>query len=157
MRKSKEQVAILQGQSAIDLQEQINEIIETAERNPVIEVDLANLRAFVRYTIDVTVHETIADVYESKGCGKHCADCPYLQYECKRDGNVDRRKKPICTRTGMHTTATARACDDYYINLQENALKGGNAKNERCISANAERRKARPEAYAAGSSQYYLL
>ena len=113
-RKSITQVKAISGNSPEETAMLFNETMnELAMLNPKYERD-GNV-FWVYYTVETREAETLADVYEMKGEGRLCGECPFCMRDTNRHGNVDARKKwATCTRTGEKVFIESGACDEYY-------------------------------------------
>ena len=74
--------------------------------------------ATVRYFLEATIPETLADEYELRGERHRCMECPFFSLP------KDRRIKLVkCQRTGRLVEAPTSACELYYNMLE---LEGTN-------------------------------
>lgn len=86
------QYAIVQGDSAHDLTEQLNEMLfRLKDKRP--EVTFEGLIARISYSESTKAPENMADEYELKGVQLTCQDCPFFEPYTKKDGSEDLRKK----------------------------------------------------------------
>lgn len=90
--RSYQQYAIVQGDSAHDLTEQLNAELRLLKgKNPTVEFD--GLIARISYYESTKIPEDAADEYELEGVRLTCQDCPFFEPYKKRDGTEDRRRK----------------------------------------------------------------
>lgn len=85
--------AIVQGDTAQDLTEQLNDTLRQL-KSDVIDVQFEGLIARVKYTErEGKRPESLADEYELHGFKLTCCMCPYFEPFRKADGTPDGRKK----------------------------------------------------------------
>ena len=90
--KSYQQFAIVVGDSAQSLTEQLNvELFKLREKSPTVEFD--GLTARISYTETVRVAEAIDEEYAMAGVSLSCQDCPFFNPRRKADGSEDLRAK----------------------------------------------------------------
>lgn len=108
--RSYQQYAIVQGDSARDLTEQLNEMLFRLKgKNP--EVEFEGLTARISYSERVAVPENLADEYEMEGVHLTCQDCPFFRPYKKKDGTEDlRRKWGECRFAPYGETARDSSC-----------------------------------------------
>lgn len=90
--KSYEQYAIVAGDSAQTLTEELNrKLVELSDMRPTVTFE--GLIARISYTVTEREPENLAEEYEARGVQLTCLDCPYFEPLRTRDGSVDRRAK----------------------------------------------------------------
>ena len=96
-----------------------NRLDELAEYKPELVIEsIKDNTAFIRYTIDEYIPESLADKCELLGVKYHCEDCLYCTLKRNADGTIDRRaKKSYCEKGKKATWIHAEACDVYYFEL----------------------------------------
>lgn len=112
--KSVMQVRAISGNTPEETAMLFNEAMnELSTLNPRYERDGGLF--WIYYTVESREPETLAEVYELKGEGKSCGDCPFCMRDLNRFGTEDKRKKwATCSRTGEKVYTGSSACDDYY-------------------------------------------
>lgn len=111
----KKRFRCIQAQDAEEFEAEMNELFELAI-NPEIKYDeRLSFTAYVVYTYEANVAETLADEYELAGKGRTCGECPYLE----RDGHKSKKIFPCRYATYGRTMIDTKACDRYYIEFAE--------------------------------------
>ena len=122
-----EQFAIVMEDSAELFTAKLNEQIRVLRRNnPKVSFHDSNpLCAYIRYTVDETVPESVAEASELEGVSFTCSQCPHFKPQPKDDGTEDRRcKYGDCQYAEMgRTFKTTRACDRLYELIREGSVK----------------------------------
>ncbi len=122
--RSYQQFAIVQGDTAQSLTEQLNvKMKELHSKHPTVSFE--GLIARISYTEEEYDPETLSEEYESKGINLHCEDCPHFQPELNADGSVSKRtKKGRCpfANYGM-TFRDSAACDKLYEHLRTGEVR----------------------------------
>lgn len=123
-RESYQQFAIVQGDTAQLLTEQLNATLrELRHKSPAVTFE--GLTARVSYTEQEEAPEDLQEVFELEGAGFFCSMCPFFQATVKKDGTVDSRNKhglcPI-TKYGK-TRADSRACERLYQMIMNGEVK----------------------------------
>ena len=91
-RVSYQQFAIVAGDTAQSLTEQLNEkLIQLKDKNP--KVTFEGLIARISYEESFDAPESLADEYEAQGVRLSCQDCPIFEPILKSDGSEDQRIK----------------------------------------------------------------
>ena len=128
MKRSRfEQFAIVQADSASLFNEQLNaEIYRLKDNNPVVKFsESIPFYAQIKYTVDSTTPETVAEASELEGVSFVCAQCPYFKAPLKDDGTPDRRCKwGDCEYAELgRVLKMSPACDKLYEAIQEGDVK----------------------------------
>lgn len=90
--KSYEQFAIVVGDSAQTLTEELNrKLVELADKKPTVSFE--GLIARISYTETETEPENVVEDYRFRGVDLTCLDCPFFDQMRTADGSVDRRAK----------------------------------------------------------------
>lgn len=111
-RESFQQFAIVQGDSAHTLTEELNaKLFELRMKSPTVTFE--GLIARISYTETVEKCEALGDEYALKGVRLTCQDCPLFEPIRKTDGTEDRRIRwGDCPHGTMgRTSRDSRACD----------------------------------------------
>lgn len=121
-KKEKERVIIIGGRTEQGLQDAINEALDAHETATIEDVDLATLRAYVRWTEYFWVTDgSLRDEYALRGIRPKCGSCPY--YEPPTD------KRRRCGTCYLMTGVDPRddVCDDFFDWLESGEIewKGG--------------------------------
>ena len=121
---SYQQFAIVQGTSAQDLSDQLNEKLKEL-RYKFPKVDFEGLIARISYTEHVPVPETLADEYELAGFKLTCEQCPLFKPILNKDGTENKRVKyGDCPYRDLgRTYRTTRMCDMVYEMIEEGKVK----------------------------------
>lgn len=84
-------------------------------KEPIVKFfDSMGFCATVRYFVSEAIPETIAEKYELEGNGYLCQECPYFLLP------EDRRRKNVrCEKAKRLVSADSRACDIFYLALEE--------------------------------------
>ena len=90
--QSIQQFAIVQNDSAAQFEEELNARMRDLSKN-IPKVTFDGLTAYISYTEQVHIPETLADEYELQGVCFHCEDCPEFCSILKEDGTEDKRLK----------------------------------------------------------------
>ena len=117
VRESYLQFAIVTGDSAQLLTEQLNEKLrELSDKNP--SVTFEGMIARISYTETITVCEDLRDEYEQEGIKITCQDCPFFKPITKADGSEDKRVKwgdcPHSQYSYGRTSRDSRACNKLF-------------------------------------------
>lgn len=128
MRRSRyEQFAIVHADSASLFETQLNEeIFRLRDNDPVVKFsESIPFYAQVKYVVNETAPETIAEASEIKGVAFVCAQCPFFNPPLKEDGTEDKRcKYGDCPHTELGRTFKATpACDKLYELIAEGGVK----------------------------------
>lgn len=118
-RVSYQQFAIVQGTSAQQLTEMLNQkLYELKDKNPTVTFE--GLIARISYMEEDVIEENRHDL-EKTMCKFKCRDCPFFEPTLKKDGTVDRR-----TTLGRcefspdgYTLRTSDACQRLYEMIDE--------------------------------------
>ena len=122
--ESYEQFAIVQGDTAKQLTEELNaELRHLKSKHPTVTFE--GLIARIAYTEDNVIPETLGDEYALEGVNLRCGACPYFKPFMKSDGTVDKRQKSgECKYANYGKTARdARACDRLFDLLNSGEAK----------------------------------
>lgn len=126
-RSSYEQFAIVAADSASLFTEKLNaEILRLKDNDPVVKFsESIPFYAQIKYTVDTTAPETVAEASEVEGVSFVCLQCPYFKPATKADGEVDKRVKwGDCEHTELgRTIKTAPACERLYELIKEGDVK----------------------------------
>ena len=114
VRKSVMQVRVISGNTPEETALMFNTAMqELAALNPKYERDGGMF--WIYYAVEQREAETLAEVYEMKGEGKTCGDCPFCMRDLNRFGTTDTRKKwATCSQSGEKVHVCSSACDRYY-------------------------------------------
>ena len=110
-----QQFAIVQSDSAAAFEEELNARIEgLSDKNPQVKFD--GLTAYISYRKNISLPETLADVYELEGACFHCEDCPEFQAILKENGTEDKRLKygECQYAEGGKVFKNSKACDKLF-------------------------------------------
>ena len=114
-RESYQQFAIVQGDTAQQLTEQLNaKLYELRGKRPAVTFE--GLIARISYEEEFVEPESLEDEYRLKGVKLTCQDCPWFSPMLKRDGTPNRAaKRGDCPFAdyGM-TSRDCSACDRLY-------------------------------------------
>ena len=122
--KSIQQFAIVQGDTAQQLTDQLNaELVRLQDKNPTVSFE--GLIARIQYTEKETIPETLAEEYEAKGIRLTCEDCPYFCPAIKADGTQDLRAKWGGCPWAEYGRAkkSARVCDKLFELINNGEVK----------------------------------
>lgn len=122
--KSYEQFAIVVGDSAQTLTEELNrKLIELADKKPTVTFE--GLIARISYTVTDTEPENVVEDYEARGVHLTCQDCPLFVPMTKADGSIDRRAKwGGCKLLADELTSRdSRACDKLFKMLNNGEVQ----------------------------------
>ena len=128
---SYQQFAIVQGDTAQSLTEQLNaKMKELHGKHPTVSFE--GLIARISYTEDATEAECLADEYEQKGVQLTCQECPCFTPKLKADGTIDRRSKEgDCPYSRYkHTFQDAPACNKLFEMINTGEVRLCLAKSE---------------------------
>lgn len=117
----KERVIVIGSQTEQGFQDAINDALDQNENARIQDVDLAHLRAWIRYVDVYRKAETKRDEYTLRGIHPKCGSCPY--YEPPTD---KRRRCGTCYRmTGVDPRDDV--CDEFFDWLESGEIewKGG--------------------------------
>jgi hypothetical protein len=90
--ESYQQFAIVQGDSAQQLTEQLNaKLYDLRTKRPVVTFE--GLIARISYEEEVVTPENLEDEYSLKGVRLSCQDCPFFEPLLKKDGMPNRAAK----------------------------------------------------------------
>ena len=121
---SYQQFAIVQGDTAESLTEQLNaKMKELNSKNPTVTFE--GLIARISYTETDREPECLTDEYEAKGVNLFCEDCPYFVPERNANGTIDRRaKKGKCqfAHYGL-TQKDCKACERLFEMIQSGEVR----------------------------------
>jgi len=119
-----QQFAIVQGDSAQQLSERLNEELFRL-RHKFPEVSFEGMIARISYTEHTNAPEDTADEYELRGVHLTCQDCPFFQPHQKKDGSEDlRAKKGKCDFAQYGSTnRDMRACAHLFDMLNRGEVR----------------------------------
>ena len=122
----KKRFRCIQAQDAYSFETEMNELLDVAGI-PEVQYD-PNLpfTAYVLYTTETQVAETIAEEYELAGMGKKCGDCPHLE----NTGDKRKKKFPCPYSKYGETMVTTAACNRYYEELEAGLFLAENETEE---------------------------
>lgn len=90
--ESYQQFAIVQGDTAQQLTEQLNaKLYELRHKRPVVSFE--GLIARIKYDEEVATPESLEDEYDLKGVRLTCQDCPFFEPLLNRDGTPNKTAK----------------------------------------------------------------
>ena len=120
-RVSYQQFAIVQGDSAQQLTERLNQkLYELREENPTVTFE--GLIARISYYVTEEVEKNSLDTTQFKF---KCKDCPFFEPVLKRDGTADRRmtigRCPFAPEG--HTLTYSNACERLYEMIKDREVK----------------------------------
>ena len=120
-RVSYQQFAIVQGDSAQQLTERLNQkLYELREENPTVTFE--GLIARISYYVTEEVEKNSLDTTQFKF---KCKDCPFFEPVLKRDGTADRRmttgRCPFAPEG--HTLTYSNACERLYELIKDREVK----------------------------------
>ena len=116
--KSYQQFAIVVGDSAQHLTEQLNaKLVELAGKDP--SVSFEGMIARISYRETVTLPESLEEEYKQAGVRLTCQDCPFFTPMYKTDGTEDKRiKYGDCPfKEFGRTFRDSLACDQLFTKL----------------------------------------
>lgn len=117
LKQEKERAIILGGRTEQSLQDAINDALDAHEGARLVNVDLANLRAYIQYTETWTEAETLRDEYVIRGIRPVCGECQYYKAPADR-----RRRCGECYRaTGVDPRD--EVCEEFYEWLRDGEVR----------------------------------
>lgn len=122
------QFAIVHADSASLFNEQLNaETFRLRDNHPVVDILRAEPPFFaqIKYTVNETIPETVAEASELVGVSFVCAQCPDFRPVLKEDETEDKRcKYGDCPHAELgRVLKTAPACDKLYELIKEGGVK----------------------------------
>lgn len=105
----------IQEEDAQSFENAMNELFELASDPEIKYDDNRSYTAYVVYTYEANVAETLADEYELAGKGRTCGECPYLE----RDNHMTKKVFPCKYSKYGRTRIDMNACDRYYVEFAE--------------------------------------
>jgi len=122
-----EQFAIVTADSATLFSQKLNdELFRLKDSDPVVYFSESNpFYARIRYIVDESKPESIAEASEVEGVRLVCLQCPYFNAPKKDDGTPDKRVKwGDCEHAELgRVLKTAPACDRLYELIREGDVK----------------------------------
>lgn len=118
-------VAVIEATSGTQFEYLINDKMdELAIYDPQLTIEHGSFfRAYITYTIETRLPETITERFEM--CGLHitCKDCPQFEEAKNRDGSRDRRAKyGYCRYRDGRAYRDMTACEQYHIEILKKGL-----------------------------------
>lgn len=107
----------------MEFEERVNDFLEEmtmrgAETN--IKIETNPLIAIIEYEETILIPETISDKYDLRGMKCHCEQCEHFTIPDDK-----RRKRGFCELHQEMTWKSSSACDEYYMEFEEEVEKGG--------------------------------
>ena len=126
-RSSYEQFAIVASDSAQSFSQKLNdEIFRLRDNDPVVFFSDSNpFYARIKYVVNTSTPETIAEASAVEGVSFVCAQCPFFKPALREDGEVDKRVKwGDCEHAELgRTNKTTPACEKLYELIKEGDVK----------------------------------
>ena len=124
---SYDQFAIVSADSASLFNQELNkEIYRLRDNHPTVHFsESIPFYAQIKYRVDETEPETIAEASAVEGVSFVCLQCPYFQPATRQDGEIDRRVKwGECEHSELgRTLKTQPACEKLYELIKEGDVK----------------------------------
>lgn len=111
----KKRFRCIQEADAVSFEIAMNELFDLAINPEIKYDDNRSYTAYVVYTYEANVAETLADEYELAGKGRTCGECPYLE----RDNHATKKVFPCQYAKYGRTRIDSAACDRYYYEFCE--------------------------------------
>ena len=121
---SYQQFAIVQGDTAQSLTEQLNtKLRELKDKRPTVTFE--GLIARIEYFEEVRQCEDLIDEYEEKGVRLRCQDCPFFKPLLNKNGSINRAaKRGDCRFAAYGSTSRDRlACERLFKMLNNGEVK----------------------------------
>lgn len=123
-RLKNSRLAVVEATTGAQFEYLINDKMdELATYNPELKIEHGRFyRAYITYTVETTLPETIAERFELCGLYYTCRQCPQFEEAKNRDGSIDRRAKyGYCKYKDRRAHRDVPACEQFHIEL----LKAG--------------------------------
>lgn len=109
---------VIDEDNAIDFEQSVNDSMEELGNfKPQLIIEHNKLfLAYIQYTHEEFIAETLAESFQLKGFRYKCEDCPHAEKFINRDGSEDGRKKfkRFCKKNDREVLLKYDACDEFY-------------------------------------------
>ena len=113
-------IAVIEAQNAVQFENLINDKLdELASYRPSLSIEHGKFfRAYIQYTIETVLPETVTERFELCGLHFNCRDCSQFEPARNRDGSIDKRAKyGYCKYRDGRAHGDMTACERFHIEI----------------------------------------